>query len=42
MGGDDLCETMHEVYDSIWKEEEMPKDWSKVIIIPYVKGDKLK
>lgn len=42
-GGEVLHTNIHELCLTIWKEEKLPEDWNKAIIIPpHKKGDKLK
>jgi hypothetical protein len=40
-GGRTVCYEIHKLIISVWKEEELPEEWKKLIIVPiYKKGDK--
>ncbi|RLU18885.1 hypothetical protein DMN91_009243 [Ooceraea biroi] len=42
-GGNRLVESLHALIRRIWEEEEMPRDWSKSLIVPlHKKGAKTK
>jgi hypothetical protein len=41
VGGRKICFNIHKLTNSIWNEEELPKEWKESIILPiYKKGDK--
>jgi len=40
-GGGTICIEIHKLNNSIWKKEELPKEWKELIIVPcYKKGHK--
>jgi len=41
-GGDELHQVIFELCQKIWKDEQLPEEWNKAIVVPlHKKGDKL-
>lgn len=34
-----VSQFMHRICELAWKEEKVPEDWTKVIVIPVYKGE---
>ena len=40
-GGDKMIQFLHMLFNKVWIEEKPPLDWSKMIVTPIHKGNKL-